>query len=430
MKERFANHLLLLAIFLLPWQTRWIFGTSQIGLETSQYGQLSFYLTELILFFVVLLRGRPCYQPENRWVIQAGYFFLGAAFFSLGFGDFFPIGLSQILHLIFAFALLTTVCDVRTDLKAIAVAFVSGLLIPAGLGWWQTITGSSSASTWLGLSEQHVVTGGTAVVETISGRMLRAYGTFPHPNIFGGFLAVGLVVLAWLVRFIHSRRTLIFSMVTAVVVSATLIITFSRSAWFGIVIGFLVLMSLMLLRRRLVPSRALPVILLGLVTVISTLGIFYHQVFARFAMDGKVEQISVVERTSQYRLFDEVFFVNPLFGVGPGAYPFVLSQIDPGGQVWAYQPIHNTFLLVLSELGIVGMLALLYLLLRVDQVSSKAAKTAGGMFGLCLGAVLIVIGLFDHYLFSLWPGLALSVLSLSFIVNWSSRLSPEIHNQT
>ncbi len=420
MRLIWSNRFLLLTLFLLPWQTRWIFFVPTIGAEASEYGQISLYASELLLLIVVLLRGRPQYHAGLNWVMQAGYFLLAAAFFSIGFTAYFQVGLGHILHLIFAFALFCVLCDVRTPIKQTAIAFVLGLIVPMLVGWWQMLTGASPASSWFGLAAKDAEIVGTAVVETQSGRMLRAYGTFPHPNIFGGFVAVAIVICAWLVRYIHSRRTLIFSIVPVVLLSATLIVTFSRSAWLGLTIGFLILIALMLIRRRIVPSRAFPILLLGLITVLSTLFVFHNQVFSRFQLSQRVEQISVSERTSQFSQFDDVFVVNPVLGVGPGAYTFELSRINPGGDVWLYQPIHNMWLLLLGELGVVGFSALLYLLLRVDQVSARVSKTAGGMLGLCLGIVLFVISLFDHYLWSLWPGLALSAIALSFIVNFGS----------
>ncbi len=419
MREKITSVLLWLALFLLPWQARWIIETVSIGEGVSEYGQFSVYVVQGLILFAAVLRGRPRYPSALRFVMQAGYFFLAAVFFSLGVTSFFSIGLAQSLHVVFAFALLSLLCDERTNLKHAAMAFVGGMLMPAALGWWQVITGSSPESAWLGLAAKDALQQGTAVVETASGRLLRAYGSFPHPNIFGGFLAVSLVMLGWLVRYIHSRRTLVFSLFPVIFLSATLIMSFSRGAWLGICLGFLTLIGLMVFRRRVPPSRAVIPIMLGLISVLATLTVFHQHVFSRIGLEGRVEQISVRERSSQYSRFDDLFYTAPILGVGPGAYPFVLAQMDSGGEAWAYQPIHNAFLLILGELGIIGLGALIYLLLRVDQVSSRSAKTAGGMFGLSLGIVLIVIGLFDHYLWSLWPGLALGALGIGFIVRWA-----------
>ena len=248
---------------------------------------------------------------------------------------------------------------------------------------------------------------------------MRAYGSFPHPNIFGGFIAVGIVSLAWFVRTIKTKKQLIISVIPVVLFSVTLILTFSRGAWISIIVGFLLLLSLMFVRRRAIPSHAVLAMVIGFVSLIATSFVFYPQIFARFEPGLRVEKISIEERVSQYSWFDDVFKHNPLFGVGPGAYTFALQAIDPGKDAWAYQPIHNIFFLILGEIGILGFAAFLYLILRVDQLSAKVSKQAGGMLGLTLGVVLITLGLFDHYLWSLWPGLALGVFGIFLIMQWS-----------
>jgi O-antigen ligase len=116
-------------------------------------------------------------------------------------------------------------------MKPVLVAFLLGLIIPIALGWFQVLTGGSSESTLLGIADKDAQTLGVAVVETDDGRTLRAYGTFPHPNIFGGYLAVGVIALAWLTRFAKSKREIALMLVGSAVLGSTLIVTFSRSAW-------------------------------------------------------------------------------------------------------------------------------------------------------------------------------------------------------
>ncbi|MBI2474971.1 O-antigen ligase family protein [Candidatus Uhrbacteria bacterium] len=421
MREKLTEIFLLLTIFLLPWQTRWIFSFAMIGGEASQYGTLSLYATEFIIFIVVLLRGK--WQPIEgiKKIIQAGYFLFGTVFFSLAFTSFFLAGIAQIFHFIFAFALFTLLCDVRTNIKSVGIAFIAGLIIPSVLGLWQVIFGASPASTFFGLSAQDAKFAGTAVVETATSRTLRAHGSFPHPNIFGGYIAVSLVSLSWIVRMIKTKKQLIISSIPAILFSVTLIITFSRGAWIAVIVGFLILLSFMFVRRRAVPSRVIPIMIIGFVSLIATFIIFYPQIFARFEPGLRVEKISIEERVSQYSWFDDVLRHNPLFGVGPGAYTFALQAIDPEKEVWNYQPIHNIFLLILGEIGIFGFIVFLNFILRVDQISARVSKQAGGMFGLTLGVVLIILGLFDHYLWSLWPGLALGVVGISLIIQWSKQ---------
>jgi O-antigen ligase len=276
---------------------------------------------------------------------------------------------------------------------------VSGLIAPTILGLWQVISGSSQESTFLGLSFQDAQTAGTAVVEIGSSRILRAYGSFPHPNIFGGFVAIGLLSLSWLVYKIENKRQFLFLIIPAIFLPVALVITFSRGAWLAATAGF--------------------IFIVGLISLLSTLILFFPQVSARFEPSLRVEKISIEERASQYSWFDDVFKHNPLFGVGPGAYTFALNAIDPEKNVWGYQPIHNTFLLILGEIGVLGLAAFIYFILRVDQISARVSKKIEGVFGLSFGIALLTLALFDHYLWSLWPGLALGVFGISLIIQLS-----------
>ncbi|MEK7614897.1 MAG: O-antigen ligase family protein [Patescibacteria group bacterium] len=419
MRMLLANRLFLLFFFLLPWQTVWIFQRALIAGNASQYGSFSLYATEILLLIVFFLRGRPQLDPSLRFVGQASYFVMAAAFFSLAFTRFFPIALSHVLHLLFAMFLFLTICDTRTDVRKIVSAFLCGLILPALLGLFQIFAGFSPASKWLGLSFQGAQILGTAVVETASGRMLRAYGTFAHPNIFGGYLAVGILFFAWWIRFVKTRWIKYASFGIIGLLSATVVMTFSRSAWLALVIGLIVLTSLMYHRKQRISKELMSFVLVGCATVLVMAGLFYAPIFSRVQTTNRIEKISIEERTSQYRSVPDVFRRSPVFGIGPGAYPFALAKLFPGGEAWSYQPIHNTWLLILCELGGVGFAALLYFLVRIDQVSSRVSKQPGGMFGLSLGIVLIVLAFFDHYPWSFWSGLALSAIVLGVIVKWA-----------
>tara|TARA_B100001964_G_C14011595_1_gene499601 strand:- start:336 stop:767 length:432 start_codon:yes stop_codon:yes gene_type:complete len=142
---------------------------------------------------------------------------------------------------------------------------------------------------------------------------------------------------------------------------------------------------------------------------------------ARFTPSISVETISIEERVGQYETWDDVFLSAPLIGVGPAAYTFTLLGQDPGQPVWAYQPIHNVPLLILAELGVIGFLLLVAWIYRIDAIAHKAWRTPGGMLALSLGTALLIIALFDHYLWTLWPGLALGALSFGCILRWSNE---------
>lgn len=416
MKEKITNWLLLLSVFLLPWQTQWIVVSQLTEGGISQYGRLALVISQAIMLLVTLLRGRPHYATEQKGVVQAGYVVLSFVFFSLAFTRFFSVGMAQTLQIIFAFLLLSHLCDRRTQYKQVVMAFVLGLLIPVALGWWQVLTGGSPESMWLGLAQQNASTIGTAVVETDSGRLLRAYGSFPHPNIFGGFLAVGLFALFGIVRLGRSHHATIFVVLSTILMSSTLILTFSRGAWLGVLLGFFTVFILMWYGKRPWSFHQRVVVMVASVSIIATIGLFHQQVFSRVLAQGMIEEISVTERVSQYQQFIQVVSLNPVFGVGPGAYTFALAKTQPGGEVWNYQPVHNVFLLVAGELGLLGLLVWLHVLWKIIRMNVPLLKTEEGALNLGLGIAVLVIGSVDHYVWSLWPGLALTALVAFLIV--------------
>ncbi|MBI4592024.1 O-antigen ligase family protein [Candidatus Uhrbacteria bacterium] len=416
MIQKFAHLLFLASILLLPWQTQAIYSMAHVSGEPSAYGVLSVYVTEAMIVFAFLLRGRLQTHPQTSRMARAVFFFLAAAFFSLGMSRVEWVGWFHLVHVVGAALLFFLLIDVRTNIRQVLILFLLGLIVPVLVGWFQVLHGSSPDSTLLGIAAKDVATAGVAVVETANGRLLRAYGTFPHPNVFGGYLALGIVGLAWLTRFIRSQQVLTGALVACVVLGSSLIVTFSRSAWLGVLVSCLVICVFMLWQRRLPPRRAFPVLVLGLVSVVFTLSFFHAQVLSRFDPSMRLEVISLEERASQYQTFGSVFWTAPLLGVGPSAYTFTLERLDPGHPVWSYQPIHNTYLLILAELGVFGMLVFGYAIFCLNPLANASLRNSSGLFAMALGVLLFVIGLFDHYLWTLWPGLSLTAVCLGTLV--------------
>ena len=421
MRNVWAERLLLLTLFLLPWQTRWIFSELTISGAVSEYGRLSLYAVEFLILFVILLRGAPQISLRNSKAVQAMYLVLAAGFFSLTFSDFYHVSLMQMFHLIMVGALFVALADERTNVLSAVWSFVLGLIVPSLLGWYQVIVGSSAPSTLLGLSALDAQTLGVSVVENADGRMLRAHGSYPHPNIFGGVLAVGIMSLSWLREKVSGTRAVLLVAILAALFSSTLMVTFSRSAWISLFVALGVFGAMHVWKKVRLPQKFVQLSAVVVVVFVLTLVGFSSQVFSRFDQSLPTESRSTSERVLQYQSFDDVFFSQPILGVGSGAYTFSLSRIFPGKEVWAYQPIHNVYALILAEVGVLGLLALLYWVIRIDQVSASLARNRYALFSVSLGTLLIFLGLFDHYLWSLWPGLSLVALSFALLLKTSEE---------
>ncbi|KKR57504.1 MAG: O-antigen ligase-related protein [Candidatus Uhrbacteria bacterium GW2011_GWE2_40_58] len=458
-RHSFANTLTYLILFLLPWQTQWIFFQATLNGEVWEYGKLYVSVVEVLILLTLLVRGRPRWLSGSWGVLRMSFIFLGTcliasstAWFSLG-------ATVHVMHVLVAFALFSLLCDVEIQTRKVIIAFLLGLIIPSCLGWYQVLTGLSPAFTWFGLSAQDALQAGASVVETGSERLLRAYGSFPHPNIFGGYLAVGVLLLAWLAQqkrffsfdqlafittFLFKQlsssffdfqkiRALFFSWfgrflglrlglpLFALLLASTLVITFSRSAWLGLFLGIVVMGGFFLWFK--IPFQKNFRIVAGCIflALFCTTVYFWPAISTRVEATSRLENISLEERVSGYQFVDDVVFYNPVTGVGPEGYTVALSAVIPNQDVWFYQPVHNTFLLILSELGLIGFVAFLLWVNSIDLLAYRKACTRGGAMSMALGCVVLVIALFDHYPWSQWSGLVL----LAFVFAMMTRFSLE-----
>ncbi len=211
--------------------------------------------------------------------------------------------------------------------------------------------------------------GGVAQGSLLGQEVLRAYGTFPHPNVLGGVLSVGLI---WL----FSAR---FWRSFAVGVGGVLV-SLSRTALVSLVGGIL---GLTLFRGGL-----------GLVLL---------------------EDLSVSRRWELLQSAWEMFASAPLTGVGLGQFVSNLPHFGlPSGLSLFLQPVHNVFALVAAESGIFALLFFLALFLLALRETLRKRR-----FLLTISLLqLLFLGFFDHYLYTLPQGLFL--LSLTLGLSFSS----------
>lgn len=423
-RQKIANGFLTAALFLLPWQTVFFYRIVSLPEGMTVYGNLGVYLTELLIASAFLLRGRPMIHPNFKKIVRALFLVFAVSFVCLGWSRLYAVSLGWVSHLIAAGMFLLLLLDERTKMMHVINVFLAGLVLPCILGWIQYLTGFSPALSMLGLAQKHVETGGVAVVATDTFRSLRAYGSFPHPNIFGGYLAIAIILKGWRgrqgLKSLKSWQGWVqISMIT--LFTSTLILTFSRGAWLALTVGLVVFLGQALFYKKLIPHRAIPLLSVGLITILLSIGMLHTHVLARFNPALRVEAISIEERSSQYQSFPGVLKIDPLFGVGPGAYVFALESLSPDQPPWSYQPIHNVFLLLLAEFGVIGFLAFGYFVFEVLRLVLAYKKTTGGIFAITLITQLFILAMFDHYLFSLWPGIVFFILGSTLSIRIASE---------
>jgi hypothetical protein len=279
--------------------------------------------------------------------------------------------------------------------QKLAYAFLFGMLPHALFGIGQFLFQEVPASTILGTAAHHASVLGDSVVETSAGRYLRVYGSFPHPNVFGGFLVIAIIFSAWLWTHATRLNERLFASVSFLVHNAALFFTFSRGAWIAAILAFVPLLISIGWRR------AAPAIASALVLV-SLLGFAALPLLqTRIAAQGRLEAKSITERVEGVTLAWRVFWTEPFLGSGMGNSTLALMRVFPGLPIWQYQPSHNAALAAAVEVGSLGLVALLGALKSLVRGLGKEP------FSRAVLVALVTVGLFDHFLWTLPAGLTL-----------------------
>lgn len=401
--------------FILPWQMRWIFYETLLGGQPFDFGVLSLYAVELLLALVVLLSGRPRWSHESRRPAMLALFVVMAGLASVMVALNQLLALVALMHLAFAMIFFFALLDQRVQVQRVIIAFCAGLVVPCLLGLWQIIAGGSGASTLLGLATRDSARLGEAVFELSGGtRVERAYGSFGHPNIFGGYLAVGIFSLIYLWSQLKERSDQLLIKSGLVLFILTLAATFSRSAILGLFGG----LAVFSVKTKIVRSYQKCFLFLTLVATLIII-FFWPIISSRFDFSSANESRSINERVAQYQDFPSVVFDHWLTGQGIGNYTLAVHETFPDRQWWEYQPIHNVTLLIIGEIGLLGLVCVLLWIISIVRLYVARFPDQSTSFSLASLSVIFVISIFDHYLWSLWSGLVL----VAFIVAISLRLS-------
>jgi len=394
-------------VFLLPWQTIYIFTETFVSGTKQQWGTLGFFFTQGIFWVSVVCFLVYFFLQKNEYpkkVLKTPLFFL---FLSLIFFLFLrvfwslrpDIYLQSLVWFVQALLLVFFISSPFVDKKQIAFSFILGGAVQSVFGIGQFFLQDTFASKWIGLTEHPVFESGTSVIVTESGRYLRAYGAFSHPNIYGGYLVLTTIITVLYSEYFKKRNIFL----SGILVMQTLGIFFSlsRSAWISLICFFCGFAFWKVYKKDFLLYKN---ILLSLFCVLLFCVIaFFPLVKTRVLGNTIYETQSITYRVSGYTESLKVFGEELWFGVGIGNYTFVLEKYFPDQSVFSYVPVHNVFLLLLIEFGIVGsMLFFAICFLFFSQIKKRTSFPFLFVW-ICISCLPFF--LFDHFFFSSYVGM-------------------------
>ncbi len=169
---------------------------------------------------------------------------------------------------------------------------------------------------------------------------LRLSGMLLDPNAYGGLLVVALVICegaSWGPRPLFQRPMLWFSRIT---LDLGILFTFSRSAWLGLGLAFLLFFVI----KPMVAVRPLVAAIAAGPCVVFLMGRRFLPVFEEMASRPK----QVQERFDLIHQALQAFARHPLLGGGLGSFRLAVGEVA-----------HNSVMWFLADFGILGVAAFL-----------------------------------------------------------------------
>ncbi len=405
-------------LFSVPLQTRILFHADQAYNEWyfNYHLAIFLYLTDILvitLFFAWIIFDRPKisqFFDKRLILICIGYICIALVGLlhvkQITLGWYEVVKWSEILFLI-SYIYMSFKDRIEITISA-AILFISAVL-QAGLAWTQFHMQHMLGLSWLGEYISVDGTWGLATIDTVSGKLIRSYGTMPHPNVLGGFLVLGFVLGLILVSHATKLRDKIFVGLGTTIILVGMFTTSSRTAWLATIIALIAFGIFNLVKKQF--KNLFPIIAAGLLAL-AIIGIFYSS-----SLNSRVNN------SDQRSVSDRYFFNNqgldlakhfPLLGVGAGNYVVALQEIKQF-QPWQYQPPHNIFIFIAAELGFLALGLFLMLLYEIFS-SLKNIQWDVLSFGLVLiGILFLLMGQLDHYFVTIQQGRLMFALALGLI---------------
>lgn len=369
------------------------------------------YLTDIFIFLIFVFSVKKITKIiRSKYKKQSLYFIL--FFISLFLGVYVaknpPTGYYSILKLLeyVYLGIFVYLNFKKINKNKLVVCLISGILLESILAIIQYFNQGSFQNIFYFLGERkfNPQTPGIANASINGKLILRPYGTFSHPNVLAGYLCLFSIFLLSLKSKINKYLILI------ILTFATfgIFISLSRTAvsvWMLFIITVFIFTIVEKYKKdklnRNNISWKLLILVATMCLLVANLNLTNRFFLPNFSDESLVQRGNLISQS--VRMIQK----NPMFGVGMNNF---LNNLEPDFNTpLLIQPVHNIFLLIFSQTGIIGITAFIFLLINIFKniIYSKQFN----IFKMMILVSIILIGTFDHYLFTSQQGqLILAIL--------------------
>lgn len=324
------------------------------------------YRVQLIIFL----------QKNIRWIFLGIFLYVFNIYFSLNVQFSIYIFVRVLIYILFFY----NVIKQKYNRKTLFNIFLFSTFLEIMLVILQLVRGQSQQGPWYFTGERlfSINTPNISLVAPFGHEMLRAYGSFSHPNSLGGFYLC-LFILICELRFNLKIKPLI--PVLKMLIIVLILLSFSKVA--------IAVLCIYILVKHNLKINTLILTLICLIFVLQN-----------------ITKLSLFERFDSLSSLKNIDLKTLILGTG-------LGNSIKGGFVTVInntaitQPLHNIFLLFIIENGILLTVYYLYVINIIKKQWSKKQIT----YIMCA----CVLGLFDHYIVTLHQNIYIVIIGLAFL---------------
>jgi O-antigen ligase len=348
-------------------------------------------------------------------------------------------GLIKIIELTFFGLYIARSVTTKKELSKITAIITLAISLQSLLAIAQYIRQSSINGPLYYLGERKFTasTPGIANVSINGELLLRPYGTFPHPNVLAGFLLCSLILTYMVIKPKNKPESTLKA--SAILLgSIALVLSLSRvaiSLWTILII----IESFKRVKKhfghgskekhspRSYGSQFLnqkPSILKAVAIVFYLIILFSTAlttpVVSRL-LETNLAEKAATQRQELIKDSLSIILARPLTGVGLYNFIPALNTIqESNSQTTNFQPVHNIFLLIASETGLIGLTLFSIIIFKTyKRLLNKTNPQQKTM--LIILTTIFILGIFDHYWLTLQQTQLLFALILAISLTHASR---------
>ena len=397
--KKVEEYLFYIFVFSVPFQIR-VF-VYEWGGPKDEFLSAFFYFTDALLlsiFVLWVIRGLKIKLDRYDFWLFGFVLISFLALFKISYTGFAYYQALKILEFIFLYFYIKSSTK-QIDLSNTLYVFIFSGLFQSLLGIYQFLSQGNLGLKYIGETILSQDMAGIAKIDTENGKMIRSYGTFTHPNVLAAYLFFSIAFFYYLL--IEKAKK--FSWLDVFIFSSLVLgffLTFSRSS-------FLVffLFSLVIFLKYKKKSIIRKYVIFSAVLFLIFSAVFFSELSPRADIFSETENINL--RLTYNSVAERFIEDNWLIGVGPGNFVNSFKDLDIFSEEmsFAYQPVHNVYLLIASEIGVIGFFAFLVFFAFLFKEFRKNIKNEDSdivLLGLLFSVALLF--LFDHYFWDLQQG--------------------------